>query len=270
MIQEILDYTIFSFKNYELKVYNIVLAIAFAIVIALFTKLLKQFIYRSKKLDTARKYSLYTLLKYFIYVIALVLILQILGINLSLLIAGSAALLVGLGLGIQNIFSDYVSGIIILFDGTLKVGDVIEVNNTVCKVKEIRLRTTIVATRDDKYLILPNTDLTRNQLINWTLNQVDARFEVQVGVAYGSDVALVKSLLLKAAADTQLILKEPQPFVRFTDFGESALQFSIMFWVEEVFRVENIKSELRENINKYFKANHITIPFPQRVIHNPS
>jgi small-conductance mechanosensitive channel len=193
--------------------------------------------------------------------------LQILGFNLSVLMAGSAALLVGIGLGLQNLFSDFVSGIIILVDSTVKVDDIIEINGMVCQVQEINIRTTTVLTRDDKYIILPNSDLTRNQLINWTHSAISSRFEVSVGVDYSSDVKLVMKILKEAVDKQKGVLKMPSPFVRFTDFGDSSLDFSIIFWSEEVFRVENIKSEMRIRIFELFNSNNITIPFPQRVVH---
>ena len=147
------------------------------------------------------------------------------------------------------------------------VGDVIEINGLVCKVEEINLRTTTVLTRNDKYIILPNTDLTRNQLINWTHSDIASRFEVNVGVDYSSDVKLVMKILFEAAINQPGVLKNPKPFTRFTDFGESSLNFSIIFWSEDVFRVENIKSELRVKIFDKLNENNITIPFPQRVVH---
>ena len=193
--------------------------------------------------------------------------LQILGFNLSVLVAGSAALLVGIGLGLQNLFSDFVSGIIILIDSTVKVDDIIEMNGMVCQVQEINIRTTTVLTRDDKYIILPNSDLTRNQLINWTHSAISSRFEVGVGVDYSSDVKLVMKLLKEAVDKQHGVLKNPDPFVRFINFGDSSLDFSIIFWSEEVFRVENIKSEIRIRIFELFNSNNVAIPFPQRVIH---
>jgi small-conductance mechanosensitive channel len=174
---------------------------------------------------------------------------------------------VGVGLGLQNLFSDFISGILLLLDSSVKVNDVIELNEMVCVVQEINLRTTTVLTRDDKYIILPNTDLTRNQLINWTHSDLASRFEVTVGVDYSSDVKQVMQVLKEAVDSQNHVLKQPSPFVRFTDFGDSSLNFSIIFWSEELFRVENIKSEMRIKIFELFKDNNITIPFPQRVVH---
>ena len=193
--------------------------------------------------------------------------LEAVGFNLSVLLAGSAALLVGVGLGLQNLFSDFISGIVLLIDATIKVNDIIEVNGMVCKVMEIKLRTTTVLTRDDKSIILPNTMLTKNQIINWTHSEVDSRFEVNVGVDYATDVPLAMQILKNAAMQHELVFKNPKPFVRFVDYGNSSLQFTVFFWTNEVFRVENVKSDIRVKIFEQFKENNIVIPFPQRVVH---
>jgi small-conductance mechanosensitive channel len=224
-------------------------------------------IYKSSRFDIAKKFSIFSLIKYFILVLAFIIGLQVVGFNLSVLMAGSAALLVGVGLGLQNLFSDFVSGIIILIESTVKVNDVIEVNGIVSIVKEINLRTTTVLTRDDKYIILPNSDLTKNQIVNWTHDNISSRFEVNVGVDYSSDVNQVMTLLQEVVLLQSGIQKEPKPFVRFVDFGDSSLDFAVVFWSEEVFRVRNIESELRVKIFNAFKQSDISIPFPQRVVH---
>ena len=267
-IHEFMDIVLFSVDNTHIKVSSVVVLIIFLLVVVFILRIIKKSIYRAKRFDDAKKYSVYTLIKYFLLVVVIMISLQILGFNLSVLMAGSAALLVGLGLGIQNLFSDYISGLIILIDSSVKVADVIEVNGIVGTVQEIDLRTTTILTRDDKYIILPNTQLTRNELINWTHNELASRFEVSVGVDYSSDVSLVMKLLEEAAKEEPNILKMPEPFVRFVDFGESSLNFSVFFWVEDVFRVENAKSQLRIRIFDKFSQNNITIPFPQRVLHN--
>lgn len=181
--------------------------------------------------------------------------------------AGSAALLVGIGLGLQNLFSDFVSGIVILVDSTIKVGDVLDVDGLVCKVEEINIRTTLVLTRDDKFILLPNTLLTKNKIVNWTHSKNTSRFEVNVGVDYASDVNLTMRLIKEAGLEQKDVLKHPEPFVRFNDFGSSSLDFTLYFWVDDVFRAENAKSEIRVNIFNKLSENNITIPFPQRVLH---
>ncbi len=181
--------------------------------------------------------------------------------------AGSAALLVGLGLGLQNLFADFVSGIILLADRTIKVGDVLEIGKLVCRVRAINLRTTTVQTRDDTYIVLPNTHLTKEPVLNWTHSDVAARFEIVVGVSYGSDVHLVHSLLLRAAGKHPKVIDSPQPYTRLEDFAESSLQFRLFFFTEEVFRAGDIQSDLRMTIWELFRKNGVEIPFPQRVLH---
>lgn len=266
-MKEIINYTLFQDNDFNIKIISVIKLSVFILAVFLVLKIIKKTIYKVDKIDTGKKYSLYNLFRYLVIFISIITGLQLFGFNISVLVAGSAALLVGIGLGLQNLFSDFISGIILLLDSSVKVDDVIELNGMVCIVQEINLRTTMVLTRDDRYIILPNTDLTRNQLINWTHNNRSSRFEVTVGVDYSSDVNQVMELLKQAVDDHKSILETPSPFIRFTDFGDSSLNFSVIFWSEELFRVENIKSELRIKIFELFKANAIIIPFPQRVIH---
>ncbi|MFT5252903.1 MAG: small-conductance mechanosensitive channel [Flavobacteriales bacterium] len=266
-MNEIIDYTLFKEGDLDVKVISIIKSILFIVAVLFVLKLIRTTIYKIDKIDSSKKYSIYNLVRYFVIFISILTGLQLFGFNLSVLVAGSAALLVGLGLGLQNLFSDFISGIILLLDSSVKVHDVIELNGMVCTVQEINLRTSIVLTRDDKYIILPNTDLTRNQLINWTHSERASRFEVTVGVDYSSDVHQVMAILKQAVDSQPAVLKAPSAFIRFTDFGDSSLNFSIIFWSEELFRVENIKSDIRIKIFELFKENSITIPFPQRVVH---
>lgn len=165
-MNEFLNYSILEFDDFHLKVLTLIVLFSFFVFAFLLLQLIKKAIYKTNRIDIGKKFAIYSLVKYFVYVFSIVIGLQILGFNLSVLLAGSAALLVGLGLGLQNLFSDYISGIILLVDSTVKVNDIVDIDGLVCQVLEINLRTTTVLTRDDKYIILPNTALTRNQLIN--------------------------------------------------------------------------------------------------------
>lgn len=266
-MEAFLDFTVFKFGKYELQVHSIVSILVLAISVFILLKIIKSFIYKSGKLDLAKKYAIYSLTKYFVYVFFLISGIQTLGFSLSVLIAGSAALFVGLGLGLQTLFSDFVSGIIILTDGSVKVNDVIEVNEIVGRVMEIKLRTTTVLTRDDKYIILPNSEFTKSKLINWTHHETASRFEVTIGVDYGSSPDQVMEIMKNAALEHNMVNREPEPFVRFEDCGDSALIFTLYFWSDEVFRVGNIKSDLRKEIFSVFRSQGVNIPFPQRVVH---
>ena len=266
-MEDFFNYTIFTISGYSLRVAVLIKLAILLLVTILLLSMIKNILYKSIKIEKSRKYSVYRLIKYLIVVINFLFVLKIIGVDITVLMASLAALLVGLGFGLQNLFSDYMSGIIILFDSSIKVNDVIDVNGTVGQVIKIGLRTTTVKTRSDQYIILPNTKLTSQELINWTHQAGSSRFEISIGVDYSSDIHLVMKLLKTAAIDQDGVLNSPEPFVRFNEYGDSALLFSLYFWVDEVFRVENIKSQLRIRLFDVFKSNGINIPFPQRVLY---
>jgi len=266
-MKEFLESKILEIGNYSLSLFNVASFVVFLAVVMVVIFVLKRLIYRSKNLDPAKKFSINKLSQYVIAIFSILISLNILGFDISVLLAGSAAVLVGLGFGLQNLFSDFISGIILLLDGTLKVDDIIEVNGSIFKVQEINMRTTTVLGRDENYVLLPNSELTRNSVINWTHSQISSRFKVNVGVDYSTDVPKLIQILKEVAKKNARVLPSPEPFVRFEDYGDSALSFSVYFYTNEVFRVENIKSEIRVEIFKAFKEHGITIPFPQRVIH---
>ena len=261
------DYSLFEFGKIQLNISTIIGLIVAFIILTTFLKIIKFLINKSSKFDTAKKYSLYRLIKYIIVAIGILAFFHILGFNISYLLVGSSALLVGLGFGLQNLFSDFISGIILLLDSSVKVSDIIEVNGIVGRVTEIKFRTTTVITRDDKYIIIPNTDLTKNNLVNWTHENVTSRFEISVGVDYNSDVDKVIQLLIEVTENNKFVLKNPNPVVRFVEFADSSLNFKVLFWCDEIFRIENIKSDIRLGILKSFNENNINIPFPNRVLH---
>ena len=267
-MEEFLNYRIFHFGQYTVSAYHLVLLFLLALTTWVVLFLLRKAIYRSKRLDTGRKYAVFQIIRYFLLVVVFTIGLDSLGVNLTVLIAGSAALLVGIGLGLQNLFNDFVSGIIILIDGSVEVNDVIEVNGLVARVTEINLRTSVVRTRDDKYIILPNSTLTGQSLINWTHHSDVSRFNVTVGVHYNSDLTLVMRLMKEVALAHPQIAPEREPFARLVHFGESSIEFEVLFWTHEVFAVDNIKSDIRLGIFAAFQSNGIEIPLPQQVVHH--
>jgi small-conductance mechanosensitive channel len=268
-MKEILQRKLIEIGTYSLTTGKIVTILAIILGVWIFLKVFKVLIRRNRilRIRETRQFAIYQIIKYLTIIIVSIVSLNILGVNVKVMLAGSAALLVGIGLGLQNLFNDFVSGVIILLDASVKVNDIIEVNGLFCKVQKINIRTTLVLSRDDKYIILPNSALTGSQLINWTLQHETSRFEIQVGVDYFTDVHLAMKILQEVAAEHPLILKDPKPFVRLFDFGNSSIDLVLLFWSDEVFRVENIKSDVRIKIYDRFAENGITIPFPQRVVH---
>lgn len=270
-LKDILQYSIVNTDKIDITVYNLIatifILIVTRIIIGIIHKIFKRKIYPNKNIEFGKSNTFYQLIKYILWTIAIVLSLETIGIKITFLLAGSAALLVGLGFGLQQIFRDIVSGLFILFEGNLKVNDVVELEGEIGRVKEIGFRTTKIESRDNIILIIPNSKFIDGKVINWSHIQKRTRFHVQVGVAYGSDVNLVKKVLAECALHHNDVTKIPKPFVRFSDFGDSSLDFQLFFWTDRAFEVENIKSDLRFAIDTAFRSNKIQIPFPQRDVH---
>ena len=159
------------------------------------------------------------------------------------------------------------SGFLLLFEGKVEVNDIVEVEGLIGRVIKISIRTSEISTRDDIIIVVPNSKLISENVINWSHNNQKTRFHVAVGVSYDSDVNLVKDILLACTRNFNEISSNPKPFVRFAKFGDSALDFELYFWTDEVFRIETLTSRLRFRIIEQFRANHIKIPYPQREIH---
>ncbi len=217
--------------------------------------------------DRLKFISVFKFIRYVIYIVVIIITMSAAGIDITLLLTASAALFVGLGLALQELFQDVIGGIFIILDKSLHVGDIIEVNGKVGKVFEIKLRTTRAITRDDKVIIIPNHHFISEIIYNYTQNHKTTREKVIVGVAYGSDIDVVTKILMEIAEGQEGIMKNPKPFVLFDDFGDSALLFSVNFFISDSFSDPRIKSEMRYKIDAKFREHNITIPFPQRDIH---
>jgi len=187
-------------------------------------------VYKNKKIELGSQYAINQLVLYIIYVFAFVSGLDALGINMTILLGGAAALLVGIGLGLQSTFNDIISGIVLLFERSVSVGDVLEFDNTVGTVKKIGLRSSIVETRGNVSIIVPNHLLVNEKVKNWTHFSDKVRFTIDIGVAYGSDTTLVKDLLTQSVEKNPYVLNYPSPSVRFENFGDSSLDFTLYFF----------------------------------------
>lgn len=252
-----------SISMMDLVILSIVLLIA-----TIFLRLLLKVLTRSLPLDDKRKFTVvFGYARWLIYVIILLITFHSLGIPVTGVFAASAVLLIGIGLALQTLFQDIISGVFILVDQSVHVGDVIEIEGRVGRVEEIKLRTTRAVTIENKILIIPNHLYLENSLYNWTQNGTTTRENVKVGVAYGSDVQLVKKLLLQAAKSQPEVLETPEPAVLFTEFGESSLNFTVAFTINDSFNARFPQSDIRFEIDRLFREHNIKIPFPQRDIH---
>ncbi len=179
-----------------------------------------------------------------------------------------AALLVGIGLGLQQTFNDVRFGHhFYLSERSIKVGDILEIDGDIVKIQNIGLRTSKALNRDEISIIIPNSLITNNKVINWSHQTKKTRFRIPVGVAYGSDVDLVIKVLEESALEHPEIDNKTSIEARFVDFNNSSLDFQVLFFSEHVFRIEKVKSDIRKNINRNFITNNIRIPFPQLDLH---
>ncbi|MEM7086360.1 MAG: mechanosensitive ion channel domain-containing protein [Bacteroidota bacterium] len=245
----------------------LLLVVAFFVTSFLLKWVRRLFTRRMDDTDTLKFVSFFKFIKYVVYIIVVFSVLSLAGVNVTPFLAASAALLVGVGLALQQIFQDVLGGILIMVDKSLMVGDIIEVDSKVGRVIDIKLRTTRSITRDDKILIIPNHKFINNSILNYTQNHKTTREFVSVGVAYGSDTQKVEELLLESVADDSRILKKPKPFVSFENFGDSSLDFRVFFFISDSFIDPYIKSDIRFKIDALFREHGVTIPFPQRDVH---
>jgi len=247
---------------------KILLAVGILFGTWLFVKALRRLITKpnfiADKITEKRQMTIFLLSKYAIWFVSILTTLSVVGIDLGTLVIGSTALLVGLGLGLQHIFTDLVSGIFLLSEGTIKIGDVIEVDGNIGKVIDVNLRSCELKTRDDVIIILPNSKFLADRVVNWTHSADKVRFTIDVGVSYGSDVDIVTECLINATKKNQHVSSSPKPVVQFANFGEYALEFKLFFWSKEAFLIENVKSDIRREIYYQLKEHGLEIPFPQR------
>lgn len=255
-------------ENIHITALQILIVVLVFIITSYVLKVIRRVV--TKKLpdeDKLKFVGVFSFAKYFVYLIVVLITLDNIGVNVTAIFAASAALLIGVGLALQTLFQDIISGIFILIDQTVHVGDIIELDGKVGRVEKINLRTTRAVTIDNKVLIIPNHKYLTSILYNWTENGTLTRENVEVGVAYGSDVELVKKLLLQAATIHPQVLKLPEPMVLFTNFGDSSLDFKLIFSMNDSFVAGIPKSDIRFEIDRLFREHNISIPFPQRDVH---
>lgn len=268
--QKFLEYELLHIGDYVIQVFMIVKIIMIIVLTSFLLVVIKKFLMRKnffQRLDTGSSYAVYQIVKYILWVIAFGAVLETIGIKVTVLIAGSAALLVGIGLGLQQTFNDVISGMILLSERSIKIGDILEIDGDIVKIQEIGLRTSKGLNRDQISIIIPNSLITTNKVINWSHQTKHNRFKINVGVAYGSDVDLVTKLLEESAVSHEKVNDNDEVNVMLLDFGDSSLNFQLLFYSEEIFRIEKIKSDIRKIISKKFSENNVSIPFPQRDLH---
>lgn len=266
---------IIDFFNYPIRLGDEISFTVGSLIIILFVFILTRFLlklfrrlllYRMDEYTQYKFKSIFTFFNYFVYLIVILITFDNIGVNVTTIFAASAALLVGVGLALQTFIQDIISGIFIIADKAVHVGDIIDIDGQIGKVENITLRTTRAVNIDNKVLIIPNHKFLTSILYNWTENGVITREHIKVSVAYDSDVNLVQQLLIECAAEHNKVLKKPTPSVLLKDFGDNALIFQLFFTINKSFLAERVKSDIRFSILAAFDENKIDIPFPQRTV----
>ncbi len=218
-------------------------------------------------LDAGARYAVSTVSRYLIIVTGFLFGFRAIGIGWSSVQWLVAAVTVGLGFGLQEIFANFVSGIILLFERPIRIGDTVTVSNITGTVTRIQIRATTILDWDNKELIVPNREFVTGNLVNWTLSSPTLRLIVTVGVAYGSDTRLATRLLYQVAQENALVLDDPEPVVVFTEFGESSLNFELRLYVNGLQNYRRLKHDLHLAVDDFFREHQIEIAFPQRDLH---
>ncbi|WP_142786188.1 mechanosensitive ion channel family protein [Changchengzhania lutea] len=270
IFKDFLEIEIISFGETKLRVYTLATVLLIILITKLILWLIKKTLFSKRKfrnLDKGSVYALFQIIRYIIWIVAVALILETIGVKVTVLIAGSAALLVGIGLGLQQTFNDVISGIILLSEQSIKIDDVLDIDGDIVKIQTIGLRTSKALNTDDVSIIIPNSLITTNKVINWSHQTSKTRFRIDVGVAYGSDVDLVIKILEESAFKHHDVYDRESTEARLVNFGNSSLDFQVLFFSQNIFRISKVKSDIRRNISQKFSENDIAIPFPQMDLH---
>jgi small-conductance mechanosensitive channel len=229
----------------------------------LFNRLLAQ-----SGLDRALQYAIAQIISNIVLVVGVLIVLENTGIHLGALAVFAGAVGVGVGFGLQNIASNFISGLVILAERPITIGDRVEVAGITGQVQQIRARSTVIRTNDNIMMIVPNTKFIDSPVTNWTYGDPRVRFRIPVGVAYGSDIAKVREALLAAGRENPNTLKDPAPSVFLEKFGDSSIDFQLVVWSSEMSaRPSRYRSDLNFAIEQKFREAGIELPFPQRDLH---
>ena len=265
------EFELFRIQDTGITISHIVVAIVAVLVSLLVSRIarymLSKRVFRRYGIDQGLEYALLRVTHYLIIVVGVYVGLKTINIPLGALVGLVAVLGVGIGFGLQNISSNFISGLILLFERPVKVGDRIEIGEVWGDVEVIKLRTTVVTTPDGVSIIIPNSKLLDNNLVNFYYSDRRTQLHVPVGVAYGSDIDRVTSILLAVAAEEEGVTDNPPPRVWFREFGSSSLDFELLCWIPDAAMKYTVIDRINRAVDAKFREEGVEIPFPQRDVH---
>ena len=255
-----------------LSLVQIFLLVALLIAVFWISSRTKRFLFNrflaNSGLDRSLQYAISQIVSNVVLVVGIFIVLENTGIHLAALTVFAGAVGVGIGFGLQNIASNFISGLVILAERPITIGDRVEVAGIAGQVQQIRARSTVILTNDNIAMIVPNTKFIDSPVTNWTYGDPRVRFRIPIGVAYGSDIAAVREALLAAGRDNPNTLSDPAPNVYLEKFGENSIEFELVVWSSEMsYRPRRFRSDLNFAIEQKLREAGIEIPFPQRDLH---
>lgn len=270
-LYEILNFKLFTLSQVPITVLSILLFVllitGFIVLGMMVRRALNRRLFKRFKIDSGTRYTLSRIIQYTIITIGVLVTFDIIGIDLSSLTVIFGLLSVGIGFGLQNITSNFMSGLIILFERPISVGDRVMVSDIEGDVTEINIRSTMVRTVNNISIIVPNSEFVSKDVINYSHGDPTYRLDINVGVAYGSDLDTVLKALREVADQNEHVMKNPEPEVHLSDFGDSSWNMQLRAWIEDVKEHPRVRNELNQAIVRTFDKYDIKIPFPQRDLH---
>lgn len=270
-IREILNFQLFRVSDAPVTVASVLL---FFLLLTLFIfagifvrRALNRRVFQRLKMDSGTSYTLSKITQYVVITIGVLISFNFVGINLSSLTVIFGLLSVGIGFGLQNVTANFISGLIILFERPISIGDRVMVTDIEGDVTEINIRSTMVRTVNNVFIIVPNSEFVSKDVINYSHGDPTYRLDIDVGVSYGSDLDVVLKALKEVADTNSTVMKKPDPEVHLIEFGESAWNMQLRAWIPNVKEYPRIRNELNQSIVRTFKRYDIEIPFPQRDLH---
>jgi small-conductance mechanosensitive channel len=273
-INQILNFTLFELNNTPVTLMSFVIFLVFMGVFAFLSNLLRRFLFKRVlkrfQIDQGMRYTLSRVSQYTVMVIGVLISFQFIGIDLSSLAVIFGLLSVGIGFGLQNLTSNFISGLIVLFERPISVGDRVVVNDIEGDVIEINIRATKVRTVNNVSIIVPNSEFVAKDVVNYSHGDPTYRLDIDVGVSYGSDLDKVLRALKEVAEENKTVMQTPPADVHLTNFGDSAWDMQLRAWIPDVTEYPRVRNELNQAIVRKFRENEIEIPFPQRDLHMKS
>ncbi len=268
-IERILDFRLFQLGGNPITVLHVAMFLFALIVTHILARSVRGILtrYVLSDVEPAPRYVIVRFTQYLVWIVGIAVAIEVLNVDLTALTVVAGALGIGIGFGLQNVVNNLVSGVVLLLEQPVRFRDRVTVENVEGQVENINFRATTILTNDNISIIVPNSQLINEAVINWSHGDPRIRVHVPVGVAYGSDVELVTDTLLEVARAQPDVLEKPEPEVRFLEFGDSSLNFELLVWSDEPPNHHRLRSKLNYAIDAAFREKGVEIPFPQRDLH---